>query len=99
MGTAAHCAWCFKPMVDADHARKHVLEQCEKAPWREALITARREAASFKLFMAVLVHRMGGDLLLSHHEIENLPLGELTVKEDGLGGDVRFIFELKKQGA
>ncbi len=31
------CVYCEKPLLDVDHAKKHVLEQCPKAPWRARL--------------------------------------------------------------
>ena len=39
IGLSIICAYCAKPLLDADHARKHVSEQCPSAP----TVTLRRE--------------------------------------------------------
>jgi hypothetical protein len=41
------CVYCEKPLLDAEHAKKHVLEQCPKAPWRGRL--AELEATNTRL--------------------------------------------------
>lgn len=47
MGLSTTCAWCGKPLLDEPHAKKHVVEQCEKAPWRQKLaeLEAARDSA------------------------------------------------------
>lgn len=97
MALETKCAWCGGILLDAEHARLHVVEQCKKAPWREELLKLRRDLSTFRVFLAVLVHRMGSGLRITQHEIENLPLGNLTVKEADTG-DVIFAFEPPKQG-
>lgn len=43
MSVEMKCAYCEKPLVDAEHARHHVAHQCAKAPdWRKALGEASR---------------------------------------------------------
>lgn len=35
MSVSVVCAWCKKPLLDAEHAKQHVAEQCAAAPWRK----------------------------------------------------------------
>lgn len=45
------CVYCEKPLLDAEHAKRHVLEQCEKAParrYRTAALAARAYLAAHK---------------------------------------------------
>jgi chromosome segregation ATPase len=39
------CVYCEKPLLDAEHAKKHVLEQCTKAPWRARLAELEQKNA------------------------------------------------------
>jgi hypothetical protein len=40
VATGFHCAWCSVPLLDTDHAKKHVAEKCDKAPWKNAVLAA-----------------------------------------------------------
>lgn len=45
MATAIKCVWCDKPLLDVEHAKKHVAEQCEVAPWRKQIEGLRAESS------------------------------------------------------
>lgn len=46
MPTGLSCAWCAKPLIDAEHAKKHVVEQCTAAPWRAQIAALEARVAA-----------------------------------------------------
>ncbi len=68
MGQSIVCAYCQKPLVDTEHAVKHVVDQCENSPHK----VMRDQLNQTNILLAILVEDAGGEI--------RIPFGKLEMK-------------------
>ena len=66
------CVYCGKPLVDPEHAVKHVVDQCEHSPHK----VMRDQLNQTNILLAILVEDAGGEI--------RIPFGKLELKRTQL---------------
>lgn len=53
------CVWCNGPLLDVEHAKKHVAEKCPAAPWRKQIADLREVVEACRVWFAEDVEQSG----------------------------------------
>lgn len=67
-GIGYSCVYCNAVLLDADHAKKHVVDQCENSPHK----VMRDQLNQTNILLAILVEDAGGEI--------RIPFGKLEMK-------------------